>query len=250
MEEQTQKPETITEASPKEQESKAYNMAAAALVIAIIALIVGILALNKEPAATPNTPEAYFASQAKELKVKKKTFEMCIADPATKAKVEADMNEAAALGGTGTPFNIIQDKNGNLFPVSGALPEDVFQGIIDQINTTETLEVPEDFETLDPSLLRNFDPETDYFKGNMNAEIVIYEFSDYECPFCSRVHPTLKNIVEKNANVAWVYRHLPLSFHPQAMPAAIAAECIGQEKGNEAFWAFTDAIYADQNVLK
>ncbi|MDZ4226263.1 MAG: thioredoxin domain-containing protein, partial [Patescibacteria group bacterium] len=66
----------------------------------------------------------------------------------------------------------------------------------------------------------------DYIVGSPTAPIVLIEYSDFECPFCSMIHPTLKRIVEEsNGEIAWIYRHLPLeSIHPQAFPSALAAE--------------------------
>lgn len=90
--------------------------------------------------------------------------------------------------------------------------------------------------------------DTDHRYGSANAPIVLIEYSDFQCPFCARVHTTLKQVVdESNGEVAWVYRHLPLeSIHPQARPGAIASECVAVQLGNEGFWAFADAIFANQ----
>ena len=62
--------------------------------------------------------------------------------------------------------------------------------------------------------------------GDINkAKIVMVEYSDFECPFCERHHPTMQNLVEKYGDdIAWVYRHFPLSFHPEALPAALTSE--------------------------
>lgn len=89
--------------------------------------------------------------------------------------------------------------------------------------------------------------DEDHIRGNKNAPVVLVEFSDLECPFCSRHHPTMQGIVKKYGDkVAWVYKHYPLSFHPQAMPAALASEC-ASEQGK--FWEFTDAVFAEQPRL-
>jgi len=92
--------------------------------------------------------------------------------------------------------------------------------------------------------------DTDHVRGNPDAQVAIVEFSDLECPFCARLHPTLKRIIEEDANVKWVYRHFPLTtIHSRALSAAVAAECIARLGGNDAFWSFTDAGFADQNLL-
>jgi protein-disulfide isomerase len=65
------------------------------------------------------------------------------------------------------------------------------------------------------------------------------------------VYPTIKRIVEEsNGQVAWVMRNYPLeSIHPQAYPAASAAECVTAQLGNAGFWKFADDIFANQGAL-
>ena len=88
----------------------------------------------------------------------------------------------------------------------------------------------------------------DHIRGNPDAAVTIVEYSDYECPFCIRHHPTMKQITEKYGDdVNWVYRHFPLSFHPKAEPAALASECVAELGGNDAFWEFTDTVFEEGN---
>lgn len=89
--------------------------------------------------------------------------------------------------------------------------------------------------------------EGEHIRGNFNAPIKIVEYSDFDCPFCSRFHETMKVIAEKYSgeNVAWVLRQFPLEqLHPQAPAVALASECVAEIGGNEAFWKFTDAYYS------
>lgn len=88
----------------------------------------------------------------------------------------------------------------------------------------------------------------DHVRGDLKkAEVVIIEYSDFECPFCSRHHPTMLQVMEEYGDkVAWVYRHFPLSFHPQAEPAALASECAA-EQGK--FWEYADELFANQDSL-
>lgn len=89
----------------------------------------------------------------------------------------------------------------------------------------------------------------DHIKGSPDADVILVEYSDFECPFCARFHPTVQNIVDEyDGQVAWVYRHYPLSFHPQARPAAIASECVAQLYGNDAFWQYGDALFELTNA--
>src|SRR3989344_3304123 len=86
---------------------------------------------------------------------------------------------------------------------------------------------------------------TDHIIGSPDAPVVLVEFADFQCPYCSVIYPTLKRIVEEsNGEVAWVFRNLPLeSIHPEARPAAEAAERINGLKGNEAHWQFMEDIW-------
>ena len=91
----------------------------------------------------------------------------------------------------------------------------------------------------------------DHILGSPTAKVVLIEYSDFECPFCSLVHPTLKGIVAaSNGEVAWVMRNFPLtSIHPQANPAANAAECVAEQLGSDGWFKFTDALFANQSKL-
>ena len=92
--------------------------------------------------------------------------------------------------------------------------------------------------------------ENDYIRGNPDAKVTLVEFTDLECPFCKKFHPSIKNVFEANQDdVRWVYKHFPLSFHPEAKPAAVAAECAGKLGGNDTFWTYVDTLYDNQNDL-
>lgn len=91
----------------------------------------------------------------------------------------------------------------------------------------------------------------DHIIGSLDAPVVLIEYSDFQCPYCSLVYPTLKRIVsESNGKVAWVMRNFPLkSIHPNANPAANAAECIAEQLGSAGWWKFADAVFTDQSQL-
>lgn len=87
--------------------------------------------------------------------------------------------------------------------------------------------------------------------GSPTAPVVLIEYADLECYYCGAAHPTLKRIVqESNGSVAWIFRHFPLeSIHPQAKPSAIASECIAEQLGDDGFWKFADAMFANQKKM-
>lgn len=84
----------------------------------------------------------------------------------------------------------------------------------------------------------------DHIRGSINAKLILVEYSDYECPFCKSFHPTMQQVIEAYGDdVAWAYRHYPLSFHQNAQKEAEASECIAELGGNDAFWRYTDIIF-------
>ncbi len=84
----------------------------------------------------------------------------------------------------------------------------------------------------------------DHRRGSANARFVMVEYSDLECPFCKQLHPTMqKAMQEYGDDVAWIYRHFPLSFHAKAQKTGEATECAAELGGQEGFWKMVDAIY-------
>src|SRR4051812_43514851 len=69
--------------------------------------------------------------------------------------------------------------------------------------------------------------QSEHIQGSAEAPLVLIEYSDFQCPYCSMIYPSLKKVVsDSNGQIAWVMRNYPLSeIHPQALPAAHAAEC-------------------------
>lgn len=87
----------------------------------------------------------------------------------------------------------------------------------------------------------------DHIRGDENAPITIIEYSDFECPYCSNFHETMLEVMENyDGQVRWVYRHFPLGFHANAIPAAIASECAA-EQGE--FWDYADALVENMSSL-
>jgi len=92
--------------------------------------------------------------------------------------------------------------------------------------------------------------DSDFVRGNRNAAITVIEYSDFECPFCQRFHPTMQKLINENNDIRWVYRHFPLtSIHPQAQASAAAVECAGRIGGNDVFWQYADKLFENQATL-
>jgi len=87
-------------------------------------------------------------------------------------------------------------------------------------------------------------------RGNKNAPITLIEYSDFECPFCARGYNTVNALREKyGKNLRFIYKHLPLSFHPQAMISSKYYEAIRLQSEEKAY-LFHDKIYENQRKLK
>jgi len=86
--------------------------------------------------------------------------------------------------------------------------------------------------------------DTDHVKGYKDAPITIVEYSDFQCPYCSKFHDTLNKVMKNyNGKVNWVYRHFPLDFHEYAVVAAEASECAADQNK---FWEYNDALFKNQ----
>jgi protein-disulfide isomerase len=101
---------------------------------------------------------------------------------------------------------------------------------------------------LDPPRYTVPTTKDDPVRGNPAAPITIVEFSDYQCPFCARVNPTLAKIRETYGDrVKIVFKDYPLPNHPQAPKAAEAARCAGEQSK---YWEMHDAMFANQRALE
>jgi protein-disulfide isomerase len=84
-------------------------------------------------------------------------------------------------------------------------------------------------------------------RGPAAAPIEMIEFSDFQCPFCLRAHPTVNQVLSTYGDrVRLVYRHYPLPNHPNARPAAEASQCAAEQ---DKFWQYYDRLFADQTKL-
>lgn len=91
----------------------------------------------------------------------------------------------------------------------------------------------------------------DHILGNPNADVIIVEYSDTECPYCKQFQTTLQRVMAeygKDGKVAWVYRHFPIdSLHPKARKEAEATECANELGGPAKFWEYLNLVYQTTN---
>jgi protein-disulfide isomerase len=188
--------------------------------------------------------------------------------PEIAAQIQKDNSYGQSVGADGTPSFFVNGKF-----ISGAMPFDTFKSVIDEQikKADEQLKKGVKHEKLYDVLVaenvksagaaapvaalpapdQKFEVQVGNapVRGPKNAPVTIVEFSDFQCPFCSRVEPTLKQIMDEykgKVRIAW--KNQPLSFHPNAMPAAEAAMA-AYEQGNDKFWAMHDKLFEKQGEL-
>lgn len=88
----------------------------------------------------------------------------------------------------------------------------------------------------------------DHAKGNLNADLVIVEYGDYQCPYCGAAYPILKELMNQfGSQIKFVFRNFPLSeLHQYARAAALFAEAANLQGK---FWEMHDSIYENQKDL-
>lgn len=85
----------------------------------------------------------------------------------------------------------------------------------------------------------------DWTEGNRNAKVTLIEYGDYQCPACAAYYPIVKKAVsDYQDKILFVFRNFPLSQHPNALPAASAAEAAGAQGK---FWEMLGLLYQNQN---
>jgi len=174
-------------------------------------------------------------------------------------RFDSSVDLAADLQARGTPHFFI-----NGVRLSGAQPFDAFKKAIDEqlgkakaivakgVSRGKVYEeiMKEGKEPPPPEKKEIAAPDaTDPAKGGANAKVVIQEFSDFQCPFCKRVEPTVQAIEKEYGNkIKIVWRHMPLPFHKNAPMAAEAAHEVFAQKGSAAFWTFHDKLFAAEGA--
>ena len=183
-----------------------------------------------------------------------------------KERIKRDMADAEKFGARGTPNFFINGRN-----LRGAQPIEAFKSTIDEEIKKADAKIAagtprgqvyaaliqnglDKAAAPPPQAARPGEPDANTrfraeikgapMKGSKDAPVTIVQWSDFQCPFCSRVEPTIAKVMDDyKGKVRVVWRDLPLPFHPNALPSAIAARAAG-EQGK--FWEMHDKLFADQ----
>ncbi|HQV64957.1 MAG TPA: thioredoxin domain-containing protein [Candidatus Paceibacterota bacterium] len=177
----------------------------------------------------------------KKLGIKSKDLSACIGEEAAAAVVDGDTALGQAAGLRGTPHMIVlMKKNGKdiQFPLFGALDKSMIEQAISEGKTPT-----EQLSYIQGTSEKQIITENDHIIGDAaTAPATIIEYSDIDCPYCKKLHPTLQQLAGEG-KIAWIYRHSPIpQLHPYARVKAIATECVSQLAGKEAFWKYLDEL--------
>jgi protein-disulfide isomerase len=211
---------------------------------------------TNNPTAVAPTPSAPSAAQpsgqqpssakslssiAGDLGVDVNAFKSCLDSDEMAAVVDEDLQSGSEAGVQGTPGSILVDKQtGNSYLIPGAYPYTDVKKLYEDIKAGKTPQLGgKDAEKVTTLAAVT---DKDHMIGNKDGRFYLVEYSDFECPFCKKFHPTAVKFYKDNNDVAWVYRHFPLDFHATAQKSAEASECIAKLGGNDAFWKFNEVV--------
>jgi protein-disulfide isomerase len=196
---------------------------------------------------------------AKQLGISSKDIEKALEDGRYQPLFDAGEELADGLGARGTPTSFV-----NGYRVAGALPFERFVAVVDaqlarakamvdagQARATLYQAIAKAGKEAKGQERKQVDAPTDEnpSKGNADAKVTVQIFSDFQCPYCSRVSPTLDQVEKKFAGrVRFVWRNLPLPFHANAPLAAEAAQEVFAQKGATGFWKYHDLLFAAQGA--
>lgn len=175
------------------------------------------------------------------------TDELLVAEVETKvlAPTEAEIQEmyaALARQLRGAPLDQVRDL------VAGQVTQrkqaERFQAWVDELKKTAGAKVVVPFPDM-PRMEVSVDDDPSL--GAAAAPVTIVQFAEYQCGYCGKANATMKQVLKDyDGKVRMVYRDFPLSFHEQAIPAAIAANCAGVQGK---YWEIHDLMMANQQSL-
>jgi len=178
----------------------------------------------------------------------------CVEEGSKVAQVEADYQQGLKLGVQGTPAFFVNGKF-----LGGSFPFSSFKELIDRELDGTGSKVYTDYKESnllgagagsDPAFIpnpKNVELGTAAIRGNKTAKVTVIEFSDFQCPYCSRGFTTVKQIMDTYGDkVKVVFKNFPLrQIHPLAQKTAEYFECT-RDQGEEKSWNFHDVIFTNQ----
>lgn len=205
----------------------------------------------------PKLEESDLEEIAKARGLAWKPLSQALTNDKLKARISESMELASDFMARGTPHFFINGRR-----LSGAQPLESFQKVVDEeLAKARALvehgaprakvyaEIIKHGATPPPPERKQVAlAPVSASRGSAKAPVVIQVFSDFQCPFCKRVAPTLAELEqEQKGQLRVVWRHLPLPFHAHAQLAAEASEEVLAQKGNDAFWKYHDALFEAQS---
>ncbi|MCM2321977.1 MAG: thioredoxin domain-containing protein [Oligoflexia bacterium] len=129
--------------------------------------------------------------------------------------------------------------------LQGMKKQDLVQAYIGKLTKSSPVEV----YFTKPKLQVNVEAGNGPFFGGKDAAVTIVEFSDFQCPFCSRAAETVTQLKKKYGNkIKLAFRHFPLPMHREARPASEASMCVN-EQGTDKFWRYHDILFKNMDKL-
>ncbi len=143
----------------------------------------------------------------------------------------------------GTLYKAVVDYQGQKIPVYVSLDgKYLIADVIPLAGDSESPAVVSDVEIGDSPIM-----------GDKNAPVTIVEFSDYQCPFCTKFFSDTLPLLEKEyinkGMVKLVYKDFPLNIHPEALKAAEAVRCVREQKGDDGYFRMHDLMFKNQDEL-
>jgi protein-disulfide isomerase len=187
-------------------------------------------------------PIPAFVELAKEVGLDADALRNCLEIGHYREAVVANLAEGQALGVTGTPTFFI-----NGYPIVGAQPFDLFELAFALAEADRLGDAYAQVPTPTPMPADQIPTAGSPVLGSADAPLVMIEYSDYQCPFCSRykeeTFPRIKEAYIDTGLMRYVFKDFPLSFHAQAHSAAQAARCAG-DQGD--YWGMHNLLFLNQ----
>lgn len=187
-------------------------------------------------------PITFFVALGSELGLDTDALRDCLETGRYAADVVANRAEGQALGVTGTPSFFI-----NGYPLAGAKSAELFELIFALADADRLSDAYAQVPTPTPMPADQIPIAGSPVMGSADAALVMIEYSDYQCPFCSRykseTFPKIKEAYIDTGLIRYVFKDFPLSFHAQANSAAQAARCAG-DQGD--YWGMHDLLFSGQ----